>query len=48
LIHRVLEVAQIAFWAGQKAENEFAGPGEHLRHRFIDITQVTFWQGQKA
>jgi len=31
---------QVAFWAVQEAENEFAVPGEHLKHSFLDLTQV--------
>jgi hypothetical protein len=42
------DFAQVEFWDGQKAENEFAGPVDHLKHRFLDIAQVAFWSGQKA
>jgi len=33
---------QIAFQAGQEAENEFAVPGDHLKHRFIKLTDFAF------
>ena len=40
LKNRFLHFTQVAFWAGQEAENEFNMPGEHLKHRFLDLTQI--------
>jgi hypothetical protein len=38
LKHRFLDIAQVAFWAGQKAENEFAGPDDPLKYRFLALS----------
>jgi len=39
LKHRFLYQNQVAFWAGQEAENV---PGDQLKHRFINLTEVAF------
>jgi len=38
-------LTQLAFWAGQEDENEFAVPGDRLKHPLLDLTQVLFWAG---
>jgi hypothetical protein len=43
-----LNVAQVAFWDGQKAANPVAGCVETMKHRFIDFPQVVFCGAQKA
>jgi len=48
LKHRFLDLAQVAFWAGQEAENETAVPREQLKHCFLNLTRVAFWAGQGA
>jgi hypothetical protein len=48
LIPRFLDLAQVSFWEGQKAENTVAGCVETMKHRFIDFIQVVFCGGQKA
>jgi hypothetical protein len=47
LKHRFLDLAQVAFWDGQKAGNPVAGCVETMTYRFIDFTQVVFFGGQK-
>jgi len=39
-----IDFIQVAFWAGQEAENEFKMPFDHLKHRVLDFTQVAFWE----
>jgi hypothetical protein len=41
-IYRLIDLAQIAFWAGQEAENGYGGPGDPLIHRSLDLEQVAF------
>jgi hypothetical protein len=48
LKHRFIELNHVVFWAGQKAENVFPGPGDPLKYRFLDLAQVAFWAGQMA
>jgi hypothetical protein len=48
LLHGFLDLAQVAFWDDQKAENNVAGCVENTKHRFKDFTQVVFYGGQKA
>jgi len=43
---RLLDLTQVAYWAGQEAENEFDVSGEKLKHSFHDLTQVAFWASQ--
>jgi hypothetical protein len=43
-----LDLAQVAFWAGQKAENECAGQVDTFKHRFLDLVQVAFLDVQKG
>ena len=40
------DLTQVAFWAGQEEENEFAEPGNHLKHQFVELTKVEFWACQ--
>jgi len=48
LKHHFFYFTQVAFWAGQDAENGFAVPGDHLNHRFLNRTEVAFCAGQVA
>jgi hypothetical protein len=42
------DLAQIAFWADQMSEYEFAGQIDPLKHCSVDLEQVSFWVVQKA
>jgi hypothetical protein len=48
LKHRFLDLAKVAFWDCQKADNPVAGCVETMKHRFIDFNQVVICGGQKA
>jgi hypothetical protein len=48
LKHLYFDFPQVAFWAGEEAENEFARQVESLKYRFLDLAHVTFWDGQEA
>jgi len=45
---RFLILTQASFRAGQKEENGFVVPSDHLKHRFLNHKQVAFWVGQEA
>jgi hypothetical protein len=38
-----LDLFPVAFWGGQKAENELSGLFDHLSHHLLDFNQVAFW-----
>ena len=44
----LIDFIQVAFWAGQNAENKFKMPLDHLKYRFLAFTQVVFWAVQEA
>jgi hypothetical protein len=48
LKRRLVDLAQVEFWASHEAVKEHTGPGDHLKQRFLDITQVALWAGQEA
>ena len=45
--HRFLNIAQVAFWAGEEAGNEFTVPGDHLKLRILNLSQVAISDGQE-
>ena len=46
LKHLFIDFMQVAFRAGQEAENEFKVPFGHLKHRFLDLKPVTIWSSR--
>jgi hypothetical protein len=44
----VIDLAKVAFWVCQKADNSVAGCVETVKHRFNNINQVVIYGGQKA
>jgi hypothetical protein len=44
----ILDLSQVAFWAGHWTENEFLRPGEPLKFCFLDLAQVAIWDHQNA
>jgi hypothetical protein len=43
--HLCLDINQVAFCAGQKAENDFVGQVDTLNLRFIELALVAFCDG---
>jgi hypothetical protein len=48
LKHRFIDLAHVAFRAGQEVKNEFIGPGNAIKHHFLDFSKLTFCAVQRS